>query len=251
METLRKVVRCLDRCEDIAIFLVCITLFFAGAYALYDSYLVYQEANDTSLLKYKPGYGENVEADKEIQGNMAAWLTLDDTTVDYPVMQGETNTEYLNKNPFGEYSMSGSIFLDSRNQADFSDSYSLIYGHHMEHGLMFGALDEFLDEQYFNTHRSGKLIAGNVTYEIRIFAVVEAEATNEAIFAPTVTDVSETLNYIEKHALFLDKEVYSDGAELILGMSTCKYPDTVERTIVFGKLYNSGNQAEPLKDDSL
>lgn len=236
MKALRKIVRFLDRAEDFAIFLLCITLFIAGAYALYDSYLVYEEANDTSLLKYKPGYEADTEEDKEIKGNMVAWLTLEDTTVDYPVMQGETNTEYLNKNPFGEYSMSGSIFLDSRNTPDFSDDYSLTYGHHMEHGLMFGALDAFLEEEYFDSHKSGSLIVGDVTYEIRIFAVVEAEATNEAIFAPTVTEVTETLNYIEKHALFLDREVFADDKHPVLGMSTCKYPDTADRTIVFGRL---------------
>ena len=92
MKTLRKIVRFLDRAEDLMIFLLCIALLLAGSYALYDSYLVYEKANDTSLLKYKPGYGAETEEDKEIKGNMVAWVTLEDTTVDYPVMQGETNT---------------------------------------------------------------------------------------------------------------------------------------------------------------
>ncbi|MBR1845920.1 MAG: class B sortase, partial [Oscillospiraceae bacterium] len=63
-------------------------------------------------------------------------------------MQGETNGKYLNTDPYGEYSLSGSIFLDSRNAGDFSDSYSLVYGHHMADGMMFGALDAFFDEGY-------------------------------------------------------------------------------------------------------
>jgi len=219
------------------IFLFCITLFLIGLYALYDSYLVYQNANDTSLLKYKPGY-EGEEPEKPLKGNVVAWLTVDDTTIDYPVMQGETNTEYLNKDPFGEYSLSGSIFLDSRNASDFSDEYSMIYGHHMEGGLMFGALDAYLEEEYFDTHQTGTLVVGDRTYDIRVYAVVESEATNKAIFAPTEIDVGITLDYIKEHALFLDKNVVTNDKK-ILAMSTCKYPDTAERTIVFWTLSSS------------
>ena len=111
---------------------------------IYDSYMVYQQATDNSILKYKPGYETDDETNKKITGNMVAWLTIDDTNVDYPVMQGEDNNEYLNKDPFGDYALSGSIFLDSRNDPEFKDYYSLIYGHHMEHGMMFGAIDEYL-----------------------------------------------------------------------------------------------------------
>lgn len=165
---------------------------------------------------------------------MVAWLTVDDTNIDYPVMQGEDNNEYLNKDPFGDYALSGSIFLDSRNDPEFKDYYSLIYGHHMEHGMMFGAIDEYLNEDYFNSHRTGSLVVGKKTYKIRIFAVLECEATEESIFAPTEND--NTLNYIKQHALFLDDTALPKDNEKLLGLSTCKYPDTVDRTLIFGAL---------------
>lgn len=233
--SIKKVFRFFNKAEDIVISIFFILLFLVGLYGLYDSYLIYQEANDTSLLKFKPGYSSE-EPDKPIKGNMVAWITLDGTGIDYPVMQGDTNSEYLNKNPYGEYSMSGSIFLDSRNSPDFSDSYSLIYGHHMENSMMFGALDDYLDKDYFDAHKDGALIVGDQKYPIRIFAVVEAEATNEYIFAPTETDAVATLKYVKKNAVFWDKQANTGNGESILGMSTCKYPDTVERTIVFGIL---------------
>ena len=75
-----------------------------------------------------------------------------------PVMQGKDNYEYLNKDPYGEFSLSGSIFLDARNDLDFEDDYSLIYGHHMEKGAMFGALDDFQDRAYFDQRRSGTIV---------------------------------------------------------------------------------------------
>lgn len=236
MRILRKIIRYLDQAEDIAVFLICILFFLVGLYGLYDSYLIYQKANDTSLLKYKHIYGDGEEEDKRIQGNMVAWLTLYDTDIDYPVMQGEDNTEYLSKDPYGDYSLSGSIFLDSRNAPDFSDDYSLIYGHHMDGGLMFGALDEYLDEEYFHTHRRGELLVDNIIYEIQIFAVAETEATNEMVFAPTETSLTDTLSYVSKHAEFFDEQMLGDNDAPILALSTCKYPDTADRTIVFGIL---------------
>lgn len=239
MRQLWNIIRYLDRGEDIAMFFICILLLLTGMYALYDSYLVYRGADAAAYLKYKSDYGDD-DMDKEIQGNMVAWLTLEDTAVDYPVMQGEDNTEYLTKNPFGEYSLSGSIFLDSRNNPDFTDEYSLIYGHHMERGAMFGTLDQFLDKEYFDSHKNGKLTVGDVTYTIRIFAVIETEATQKAIFAPTETDMSDTLDYIEGHAVFLDKDVMISGEAPVIGLSTCSYPDTVGRTVVFGILYQDG-----------
>lgn len=239
LKIVRRIVRWLDSLIDNSILIGCLFLFLIGFYALYDSYMVYQNANDSSILKYKPGYGSEEDVDKEILDDMVAWLTLDDTNVDYPVMQGETNNDYLNKDPFGDYSLSGSIFLDSRNSADFTDDYSLVYGHHMEGGMMFGALDDYLDEEFFKSHLTGKLYVGGkneknpVEYEISIFAVVETDATNEAIFAPTEIDVSETLEFIEKNCLY---SVSTRSTGELFAMSTCKYPDTADRTIVVGYL---------------
>lgn len=237
MRQLRKIVRLLDKVEDTAVFLIYILLFLVGLYALYDSYLVYQSANDTSLLKYKPGYEtEEPEAEKPIQGRMAAWLSIADTSIDYPIMQGDTNTEYLNKDPYGEYSLSGSIFLDFRNAADFSDPYSLVYGHHMAGGLMFGALDEYLDRDYFEAHRSAVLTVGEKEYTLWLFSVLETEATNEMIFAPTETPAGDTWRYVEENSLYLEPLSEEEKIAPLVALSTCKYPATAERTVVLGVL---------------
>ena len=235
MEKLKKTIQCLDSITDKILFLVFLILFLIGLYALYDSLLVYREANDTSLLKYKPGY-EGTVPDKPIKGNMVGWLTIDDTKIDYPIMQGEDNNEYLNKDPFGDYSLSGSIFLDSRNNSDFTDDYSLIYGHHMESDLMFGALDHYLKKGYLKNHNTGSIYINDKPYKLTLFAVGESEATNEIIFAPTFAYADTVYNYIKQNALYFDESVKKQENDRIIALSTCKYPDTVERTLVFGYL---------------
>ena len=231
----RKIIRFIDNMIDRAVLLVCLILFLLGSYGLYDSYMVYQQATDDSILKYKPGYETDDATNKEIKENMVAWLTVDNTSIDYPVMQGEDNNEYLNKDPFGDYSLAGSIFLDSRNNPKFDDYYSLVYGHHMEQGMMFGALDDYRKEGYLDSHNSGTLTVGDDKYKLRFFAVLECEATEPSIFAPTEND-DETLDYIKQNALFLDDNALPDKDEKILGLSTCKYPDTVERTLIFAAM---------------
>ncbi len=233
MNGLQRVFRFLNRWFDRGVLLCFLLCFFLGAYCCYDVYRMYQGVQQESLLEHKPGSDKDVS--RPIAGRMAGWLTIPDTGIDYPVMQGEDNLEYLNKDPYGEYSLSGSLFLDSRNQPDFSDDYSLIYGHHMEHGLLFGALDDYLDADYLTSHAQGSiLIDGLPEKRFRIFAAVEADALEEKIFAPTEVPSSDTYAYVKEYARVLDVDhLPEDGAKLI-AFSTCKYPDTAGRTIVVG-----------------
>ena len=62
---------------------------------------------------------------------VVAWLTLEDTGVDYPVTQGKNNQKYINTSALGEFSLSGAIFADARNAPDFSDTLTILYGHNM------------------------------------------------------------------------------------------------------------------------
>lgn len=239
MSKLKKVIHILSEIEDAFVFLICVLLFLIGLYALIDSYLVYQHANDTSLLKHKPGY-EAEEVDREIVGNMVAWVSLEGTNIDYPVMQGINNEEYLNKDPYGDYSLSGSIFLDFRNQPDFTDSYSLIYGHHMEGNHMFGSLHSYLKEKFFNKHTKGELIVGDTTYDLNIFAAMNTEATDDLIFSPTTYKLQDIIDHIRKTSENYRKDVEEHLTEdtRIVALSTCKYPDSVYRVVVFAELTN-------------
>lgn len=234
---LRMVFKILDDIVDKVLMLFFLLIFLAGVYSLYDSYMVYSGAVDSNILKFKPGYGGDIsENDEQIQGIMAGWITMDGTDIDYPVMQGSDNSEYLSKDPFGRYSLAGSIFLDARNSTDFSDTYSLIYGHHMERGMMFGALDAWLNEDYAATHMTGELITDEKTYELSVFAVAEVPATSEMVFSPTETSPEKTLKYIEQKAKFLFEQNKPGDGDRFIALSTCKSPDTSERTIIFCRM---------------
>ena len=230
---MQKVIRIIDRTTDFILLLFFLLLLLIGSYTMYDTVLIYDLASGDDLSSFKPlvtdveNGGWDMSA---LSDDVVAWLTVDDTIIDYPVMQGRDNNEYLNKDPFGNYSLAGSIFLDARNAPDFSDPYSLIYGHHMEYGKMFGALDAFLEQAYFDAHRSATLTVSNIIYEIEFFACIEADASVDEIFAPTETE--GTLSYVREHAHIFREPT----GEKLIALSTCKFPQTTERIVVFGVL---------------
>ena len=87
---------------------------------------------------YRPteeDYG-NFDELKAQNSDVCGWITIYGTHVDYPIVQSEDNSTYLMRNPRGEYSLSGSIFMDYMNQKDFSDFNTIIYGHHMDLGIL-------------------------------------------------------------------------------------------------------------------
>ena len=217
----------IDRMTDNAITLCFLIIFIMGVYCIYDSAYLYNNATDKGAMRFKPDFSSD-DAALTLPDSIA-WITLDDTTIDYPIMQGKDNLEYIDKNPYGEYSLSGSIFLDSRNSADFTDDYSLVYGHHMEGGLMFGSLDKFFEEEYLKTHRTGKLMTKDTMYELDIFAVIHVLSTDSMIFDPGEHPAEDVWDYMKENAsLYFEPK---EGRLLALSTCTDNIPDN--RSVVF------------------
>ena len=111
---LRRVVIALDWMLDTALLVLFILLFLIGGYTMYDTWFVYEHAQDTSILAYKPQSGTAAEEVAPISEDAVAWLTIDDTNIDYPVMQGVDNVgQHLSGFPqcFGFFR---SLFSDLR-----------------------------------------------------------------------------------------------------------------------------------------
>ena len=244
MENTQKLFKTLCTIFDDAVLVICVFFLIIGGYTCYDNYMLYYHAQDKSLLKYKPKINADgtVETDARLTDDLVGWITVDGTNIDFPVMQGSNNSAYLNKDPYGNYSLSGSIFLDSRNAGDFSDSYSLLYGHHMENGYMFGALDLYESRSYFDEHRTGELIVTNKErgkqYEMNIFAVYDTITTDDA-FDPEKGTVD--YDYIEERADIFTEP--TSRANNILGLSTCQSAETTGRFIIFAELIPTGKTA--------
>ena len=89
---------------------------------------------------------------KKINPDIVAWIRIPDTSIDYPVVQGNDDFYYLTHTFKKAEHVAGAIFLDSDNNADFSDDKNIIYGHNMKDGSMFRGLRNFLDDEFLKEH---------------------------------------------------------------------------------------------------
>ena len=222
--------------------LIIILMLLYGGYSLWDVYVTYTGAFlGSDLMQWKPAAGEDnaptFEELRAINPDVKAWITIDDTHIDYPVLQGEDDMEYVNKDVYGEFSLSGAIFISAENDGDFNDKYSLTYGHHMDNGGMYGDVMEMLDEAYFRKHQTGTLILPDKTYQIQLYAIVETDAYDSMIYnvQNINNDMSAFQSYIREKALYYE-DIGVTAEDQVVSLSTCKDTSTSGRAVAIGKL---------------
>lgn len=243
MEQAAKLARLGDRLVSLLAGGLILLMLLYGGYSLWDTAMVYSGAFlSEELLAFKPASDDpnsnpTLTELQEINPDVRAWLTVYETNIDYPVVQGETDWDYINTDIYGEFSLSGSIFLDSRNSPDFSDAYNIVYGHHMDNGGMFGDVVEFVNEDYFQAHPTGRLYLPQATYDITLFACVQTDAYDSMIYNPTPSDkdVGRLLAYIQDNAV-QSRDIGVKESDQIIALSTCAEAQTNGRVVIFGRL---------------
>lgn len=243
MHTAAKLARAGDRLVSLLAAGLILLMLLYGGYSLWDTAMVFNGAFLSSdLLQFKPAAGDpdsnpTLAELQAINPDVLGWLTIDDTHIDYPVVIGETDMEYVNKDVYGDFALSGSIFMDSDNARDLSDAYTLVYGHHMDNGAMFGDVVEFVNTDYFESHPGGTLYLPDATYTIEIFACVQVDAFDSMIYDPLAQDgdVSELLHYVDEIAV-QSRYIGVQPTDKVIGLSTCAEAETNGRVVIFGRL---------------
>ena len=231
--------------------LLAVSLTFYAGYALIDTFNVEYKAYSSSwdLLKYKPDLPEDYEAElsgsdmTDINPDYRAWITLYETSIDYPVLQGEDDLYYAWHNVYRESSLTGSIYLAAANDPDCAAAYNLMYGHHMDNGAMFGRLDSYKDSGYFDAHRTGVLITSKEVYDLEAFALITTDAYESRVY--TVGSKDNVMAFLRSggeggvgvgtNVLHYDAEI-ANQAEQVLALSTCASAETYGRLVLFLKM---------------
>lgn len=233
---------------------VALSLTLAGgysAYALWDNDQVYTAAEDVQLqmLSLKPEtdtdeeQGPSFEELLAINPDVCGWLELEETGIDYPVLQGSDNMTYINTDVYGNFALAGSIFLDSGCDNTFSEAYSLIHGHHMENSKMFGDLDLYKDQAFFDKNTRGTLILPGHRYELEIFACLVVPSSEKKIFEPQrwQADIDGLLAFTAENALHIHQNVIDDvlltsDNPQVMALATCSSEYTNARTIILAAM---------------
>lgn len=236
MRLAAKLARWGNRLLTLAAGLLLGVLALYAVWSLWDMAATRRAALPEETLRFKPmadapadspGFAELQALNPDVCG----WLTLDGTRVDYPVVQGADNMVYVNTDVYGNFSLSGAIFLDTRCPADFTAPYSILYGHHIEDGGMFGDIVRFTQADYFAAHTTGTLVTGDAVYDIALFACVQTDAYDPVLYDPAQS--GETLlAYIREHAV----QYRTPGSGPLVAFSTCTEAATNGRVLLFGWL---------------
>lgn len=205
------------------------------AYCGYNIYIKVKDYKQADIIY------ENVRKLKKedlsnINPDFRFWITIENTNIDYPVLQGSDNNFYLDKDIYKNKLGSGSIFMDYRNTSE-DDENTIIYGHNMKNKTMFSQLEDFKDESFFNENNKIRIITNDKEYVYKVFSTYYADPSYNYII-PKFNNHDEYEKYLNE---ITDKStnrsnVTVSSKDKIITLSTCSYETNNTRTVVHGKL---------------
>lgn len=169
-----------------------------------------------------------VDFDKlwETNRDIYAWIEIPGTDVSYPIVQHESDDlYYLDHTIEGAAGLPGSIYTESYNEKDFSDCNTVIYGHNMKNGTMFGSLSEYQDETYGDKFAYIKVYTPEHIFTYQVFAAVTYD-NRHILYHYGPTDkmaLFAFLNSLESDRIsgWIDEEKKVTGDDKIIVLSTC------------------------------
>lgn len=174
---------------------------------------------------------------------LIGWLKIDDTIIDYPVMQTSNNEYYLDHNFNQEKDNNGSIFMDKDCVAYPRSQNLILYGHHMRSGKMFGDLEKYSSESYYKKHSIIQFdtIYEKGTYQVMYVFRAKVLKENEIAFkyyqfidANSAEEFDSYMREMKEMSLY-DTGVSAQYGEELLTLSTCDHSQTDGRFVVVAK----------------
>ena len=175
--------------------------------------------------------------------SIVGWIQIEDTGIDYPVLQSKNEEYYLDHNVDQEKDNNGSIFIDAQCSIWPRSQNIIIYGHNMKSGKMFGSLDNYKDRKYCEKH---PVIRFDTLYEkgkyrvMYVFNDVVHEESEVTFKYYQFIDANSAQEYMSNMKEMAEKSLYETGVESYYGdslitLSTCDYSEGAERFVVVAK----------------
>lgn len=177
------------------------------------------------------------EALQAINPDIAAWIYIEGTAINYPVVQGTDNSYYLHRLYDGSYNKAGTIFMDYRNEPDLSHRNTVFYGHHMQNGSMFQEITKYKTQAFYDEHPVCLVMTPNGNYKLEFFAGYVTDLNSQAWKLEFGSD--------EEFALWLEdaisKSTFSStvaptAQDRVVTFSTCTYEFNDARYVLLGIL---------------
>lgn len=223
------------------------------AYDDLEQYASVQDGENLSLSDLSVDWA----ALQAINPDIVGWVYVPDTPINYPIVQGDDNEEYLHKSfdgSTGWAASAGTIFLDSKNASGFSDRNNALYGHHMNDGSMFAALSDWMNDEQFNAHRDIYVLTPSGNYRLKSFALIKTTGS-DALVQTSFSNDETYQTYIQDK---LDRSVVHQAGEVLSAdsikqsmlLSTCEYSQSDGRAVLFAAVVETTVANDPYVSSS-
>ncbi len=200
--------------------------------------------NENEISNVKTEKMLKLEELQKVNSDIVGWIEIENTKINYPVLQGKDNDFYLNHNYKKAYSINGSIFLDKDYSWSLPGSNLLIYGHNSNNKTMFQDLLKYADISFYKKHPIIKFTTNSEDANYEIIAVFRSRVyykSEENVFryyyfinGETEDEYNEFVQNAKKASLYDTGKTAKYGEQLIT-LSTCSYHTTDGRFVVVAK----------------
>ena len=213
---------------------------------LYSGYRVWgiqREYRDEAAMReqaieFKPADGDELVNQSVIDlqakyPDAVGWLRIPNTRIDYPFVWYKDNDFYLRRDLDGKTATAGTAFMDYRCEKAFTSQNTILYGHHMKNGSMFGTLNSFADNTFFDANPSGTIYLPRETLTLEFFAYMVISHRDTEIYS---VDLSESyFDYVKQYARQY-RDISLTGEDRIVMLSTCGYEFENARLVLLAKV---------------
>lgn len=167
--------------------------------------------------------GIDWEGLKKLNEDIVGWIRIPDTAINYAILKGTRNDYYLNHNMDGSYNILGSIFLPSGAPKDMSEAHTILYGHNMASGQMFGQLSNYEDVNFWKTHPYVYIYTPDQTHQMAVYSAYQTKDNSDTYTTGYTLGSKEFKNWIrytQEQSLYAT-EFEPDSKKQIFTLSTC------------------------------
>ena len=206
----------------------------------YEQEKVFEEIKDiVNESEEKEESTINIEELYKINNDIVGWLKIDNTNINYPVMQTKDRPNYyLKRNFYKKYSSLGTPYIAENCNIETSDNL-IIYGHHIKGKRVFGELENYKSKEYYNNHKNIKFYTMQEKEEYEIIAVFKTIAYTGFRYYEfyNAKDEREFCTFVNKckELSFYDTEKIAEYGDKLITLSTCEYSNPNGRLVIVAR----------------
>lgn len=179
----------------------------------------------------------DLDALREVNPDVIGWIQIPGTKIDYPIMQGEDNAYYLEHTWDGKALSVGSIFMECRNNGDFTDYNTILYGHNRNDGSMFANLKRYSTDWYWQQHPYVYVVTDSGVLRYEVFSSYKA-AVDGTAYGLSFQQQETKIHFLEE--AIKNSQAYNgikpEITDRILTLSTCSGGGYSHRWVVHARL---------------